>query len=479
LPDAFAGRYQIIGKIAQGGMGIVYRAHDASIGRDVAVKVLHERLAGNSAAVRRFLEEARITGQLQHPGIPAVHEIGQLADGQPFLAMKLIKGRTLDNFLAETETGHAAVIPVFVHLCQAVAYAHSHKVIHRDLKPSNVMVGAFGEVQVMDWGLAKVLGDGPDPEPAAEVSSLILPTAADDIHSETQDGTVLGTPAYMPPEQAVGSVDETDERADVFGLGAVLCFLLTRTPPYIAVSGESSLLLAATGKLDAAFARLHACGAEPELIALAKRCLSPIRTDRPRDAGEVAAAVAAFRANAEARARRADLDRVRAEVERAAEAEKATAERKKRRAQLSLAAATVLLVGLGGLERGGRRSRSMNGNNWSQRKRQNAHWRTRNGRPGGRGSRKMLATRSNARPFSAASGCGIRPATSSPRRPDRSTRTTTRPSWLKSRPPSATPNSSHACSTSVWRRPGRTESTTTRTPYRPTRRLFKSTGTTS
>jgi serine/threonine protein kinase len=122
-------------------MGVVYRAHDPDIGRDVAVKVLDERLAANPAAVGRFLEEARITGQLQHPGIPAVHEIGRLPDGRPFLAMKLIKGRTLADLLADPAAAYAAYIPTFEAICQAVAYAHAHKVIHRDLKPATVMVG--------------------------------------------------------------------------------------------------------------------------------------------------------------------------------------------------------------------------------------------------------------------------------------------------------------------------------------------------
>src|SRR5262245_35140026 len=166
--------YEVLGELGRGGMGVVYRAGDTALARDVAVKVLQDRFAPDSASARRFVEEARITAQLQHPGIPAVHQVGSLPDGRPFLVMKLIKGRTLDDLLKEV-TDPAAdrgrFLAVFEQIAQAVGYAHSRGVMHRDLKPANVMVGAFGEVQVMDWGLAKVLGDGkqsPPPCPGAE-----------------------------------------------------------------------------------------------------------------------------------------------------------------------------------------------------------------------------------------------------------------------------------------------------------------------
>jgi serine/threonine protein kinase len=166
--------YELIDEIGHGGMGTVYRARDTALDRDVAVKLLSERYPADSPAAPRFLGEARITGQLQHPGIPAVHQVGTLADGRPFLAMKLIKGSTLEAILKQ-RTGPAFdrgwLLAIFEAVCQAVGYAHAHRVIHRDLKPTNVMVGAFGEVQVMDWGLAKVL-DGETPAaaetPAAE-----------------------------------------------------------------------------------------------------------------------------------------------------------------------------------------------------------------------------------------------------------------------------------------------------------------------
>src|SRR6516165_7642885 len=165
--------YELLDEIGQGGMGVVYRAHDTALDRDVAVKLLTERHPADSPAGQRFLGEARITGQLQHPGIPAVHQVGALADGRPFLAMKLIKGSTLEALLKQRPDPSAErgrLLAVFEAVCQAVGYAHAHRVIHRDLKPANVMVGAFGEVQVMDWGLAKALGEE-TPAPADAVAA--------------------------------------------------------------------------------------------------------------------------------------------------------------------------------------------------------------------------------------------------------------------------------------------------------------------
>src|SRR5262249_23715140 len=227
------------------------RARDVSLDRDVAVKLLQDGFRADSPVARRFTSEARITAQLQHPGVPAVYRVGDLPDGRPFLAMKLIKGRTLAALLGERPDPAAArgrFAAVFEQVCQAVAYAHSLRVIHRDLKPSNVMVGKFGEVQVMDWGLAKVLpaggsaGESParEREPAdgrtvirtRPGAAFDTPGGAGSPASPTRAGSVLGTPAYMAPEQAGGEVDRPDPRCDVFGLGAVLCEVLTGKPPY-------------------------------------------------------------------------------------------------------------------------------------------------------------------------------------------------------------------------------------------------------
>src|SRR5262245_26662797 len=148
--------YELLAEIGRGGMGVVWRARHLGFDREVALKFLNEKHDLHTLSAQRFLEEARITGQLQHPGIPAAYDVGRLADGRPYLAMKLIRGRTFAELLAERRAG-TNYLAIFEAVCQAVGYAHAHRVIHRDLKPSNVMVGAFGEVQVMDWGLAKVL----------------------------------------------------------------------------------------------------------------------------------------------------------------------------------------------------------------------------------------------------------------------------------------------------------------------------------
>src|SRR6185369_9468572 len=158
-PDRL-GPYLIAGEIAHGGMGTILKARDVDLGRDVALKVLHAEHKDKPDVLRRFIEEAQIASQLQHPGVVAVHGMGLLPDGLPYFAMKLVKGRTLAAVLEERRDpreDRQRLLGAFEQVCQAVAYAHARQVVHRDLKPSNIMIGAFGEVLVMDWGLAKVL----------------------------------------------------------------------------------------------------------------------------------------------------------------------------------------------------------------------------------------------------------------------------------------------------------------------------------
>ncbi|MFO0843789.1 MAG: serine/threonine-protein kinase [Gemmataceae bacterium] len=324
LPAASIVRYVLGEEVARGGMGVVYRATDTTLGREVAVKVLQERFGPGSPAARRFDDEARITAQLQHPNIPAVHDLGVLPDGRPFLAMRLIKGDTLEAMLAARPAPSAdrgRFVAAFEQVCQAVAYAHAHGVIHRDLKPANVMVGSFAQVQVMDWGLAKVLaGAEAGGDPQATTGETEVRSLRDGAF--TQAGSVLGTPAFMPPEQAAGAVGKVDARSDVFGLGAILAVILTGQPPFAAGSAETSRVRAAQGDVADCLARLDTCGAEPDLVALCKRCLSPKPADRPADAGEVARAVAGLRAAADERARRAELDRAEAVVREAEQRER-------------------------------------------------------------------------------------------------------------------------------------------------------------
>jgi tetratricopeptide (TPR) repeat protein len=341
-------RYALGEQIARGGMGVVYRATDAVLGREIAVKVLQDRYAPDSGMARRFADEARIASQLQHPGIPPVHDLGTLRDGRPFLAMKLIMGDTLEHLLErrpDPSADRRLFLAVFEQVCQAIAYAHAHHVIHRDLEPSNVMVGAFGEVQVMDWGLARVLGARPaaTAKPDSTGPGTQVRPLRDAEVMLTQAGTVLGTPAFMPPEQALGALNKVDARSDVFGLGGILAVILTGAPPFQADSAETTRLRAAQGKVDECFARLDECGAEPDLVALCKQCLAPDPAGRPADAGAVARAVAGLRAAADERARQAELDRVKV----AAELQMAE-QRKRRRVQAALGMSFIALVVLSG-----------------------------------------------------------------------------------------------------------------------------------
>ncbi len=195
-PDALPAvpGYIVSREIARGGMGVVYTAHDPSFGREVAVKVMHH---GQDA--ERFVIESKVTAQLPHPAIPPVYALGVLADGRPFLAMKLIEGRTLADELRGGDLPR--LLGIFEQICRAVGFAHARGIIHRDLKPANVMVGAFGEVQVMDWGLAKSVGG----HEADAVDTARAVVAAPTGTAETIAGQVKGTPAYMAPEQARGS----------------------------------------------------------------------------------------------------------------------------------------------------------------------------------------------------------------------------------------------------------------------------------
>jgi tetratricopeptide (TPR) repeat protein len=345
VPD-LVGRFHIGEELARGGMGVVYRAHQPSVGRDVAVKVIKDEFRGDERMAARFLSEARVTGQLQHPGIPPVFEVGALPDGSPFLAMKLIKGQTLADLLRarpDPSADRGRFVAVFEQVAQAVGSAHAHGVIHRDLKPANVMVGAHGEVQVMDWGLAKVLTEGGPPVALGPAESTLGTEIRSDrgAADRTRAGAVLGTPAYMPREQAIGAVDQIDQRSDVFGLGAILCVILTGRPPYAAPDGEAARQVAAVANLADAFARLDASGAEPGLVELCRRCLSAEKADRPADGGAVARAVADLRAAAEERARRAEVERAQAEL-------RLVEGRRRRRVQWVLAAAVGLLA-LGGV----------------------------------------------------------------------------------------------------------------------------------
>jgi eukaryotic-like serine/threonine-protein kinase len=342
-------RLQLFGEIARGGMGAILMGRDVQLGRDLAVKVLLESHCEKPELVRRFVEEAQIGGQLQHPGVVPVYELGSFVDRRPFFTMKLVKGRTLSE-LIRSRSGNGGDLPRFLNIfesvCQTLAYAHARGVIHRDLKPANVMVGNFGEVQVMDWGLAKVLRrDGESAENQADhadqLRTVIATVRPDSSADASQAGSVLGTPAYMAPEQARGEIEAVDERADVFGLGAILCEILTGQPAFVGRVVSETVRKAQRGELDEAFARLDGCGAEPELVALARDCLAPVYLDRPRRAGIVAERMTAYLTSVQQRLRNAELARAKADA-------RAQEERKRQRLAMALAAAIVLLMAVGG-----------------------------------------------------------------------------------------------------------------------------------
>lgn len=226
-------RYSFKSEIARGGMGRIVAAHDRELDRNVAMKLLLREHAMDGGLVERFLDEARATARLQHPNIVPIYEMGVNAAGEPFFAMRLVRGQTLaviirklreGDALAHAKFGLVRRLQLALQICDAVAYAHARHVLHRDLKLANVMVGEFGEVVVMDWGLAKRLRT-----PAAQRTGGRASRAPE---MDTADGIVLGTPSYMPPEQAGGRLGDVDEKSDVYSIGAIMYELLVLRPPH-------------------------------------------------------------------------------------------------------------------------------------------------------------------------------------------------------------------------------------------------------
>jgi serine/threonine-protein kinase len=307
------------------------------------LKLLRRELEDNPLIVDRFLEEAQIGAQLQHPGVVPVYELGLMADRRPYFTMKLVKGQTLAALLADRsgpEDDLLRFLKIFEQVCQTMAYAHARQVVHRDLKPSNVMLGAFGEVQVVDWGLSKVGLQAETDRLKREGYTLSQISIIETIRSVTPEsesmvGSIIGTPAYMPPEQARGDIDKLDPSSDVFSLGAILCEILTGLPPYTGDSNEAVLFNAARGRLDEANERLDRCRAEKRLVNLTRECLSPARRARPPNAGILAKEVGGYLESVEEDARQAQV---------AAEAARVRAEQEHRARRLTMAAAIAAVL---------------------------------------------------------------------------------------------------------------------------------------
>ena len=286
-------RYTLSRLHATGGIGRVWLARDAKLGRDVALKELRPERADNPVVWARFLREAQVTGQLEHPGIVPIYEVGRRPeDQQPFYTMRFVRGRTLAEAVAayhlRQARGEAGPLELrelllnFVGVCNAAAYAHSRGVLHRDLKPQNVVLGDYGEVIVLDWGLAKLIGE-------ADEEAVPLPAAAVKDVEATMPGQVLGTPAYMAPEQAEGRLDLLDARTDVYGLGAILYVILTGSPPFTGDETEG-VLRRVVHELPAR-PRSLAPAAPPALEAVCLKALDKKPANRYGTAKELAAEV--------------------------------------------------------------------------------------------------------------------------------------------------------------------------------------------
>ncbi len=315
-------RYSIKSEFARGGMGRILLARDNVVGREVAIKELLPEFrptgatrpapeeagsaSSTTAARERFLREAKITGQLEHPNIVPVYEIGHYADGTSYYTMKFVRGETMYARLKRIQTDLALtreqkfaqrlkLLDAFVDVCHAVAYAHSKGVIHRDLKPHNIMLGDFGDTVLLDWGIARVHGvdDTAGKRLARNAASISDSLRETDSAQLTQDGSVFGTPHYMPPEQARGDVAAVDEQSDVYALGAILYEILTGAPPY--EGPRAGLIIQQVLAGPPPPANRREALSPPELTALCERALASAKSERIKTALDLAKEVQAFR----------------------------------------------------------------------------------------------------------------------------------------------------------------------------------------
>jgi eukaryotic-like serine/threonine-protein kinase len=289
--------YIVRDTLGSGGMGVVVVATDQDLNRPVAMKIMWD--ARDAVAARRFAFEAEVTAQLDHPNIVPVHERGMDGRGRPYYTMRMVRGSSLAEILDLQSLGNASaaaefplnrLVRVLVEVTNAIAYAHDRGVIHRDLKPHNIMVGRYGEVQVMDWGLARML-DRPEPDEPGRVggdgqraSGVAVAVGSRQI---TRHGSVRGTPAYMPPEQARGETWRLDRPSDVYAIGAILYEILTLTPPFQGTTAQDVLEAVAAGDLEPAERRAPHRAVPRALAAVVEKAMSWHPADRYATAADL------------------------------------------------------------------------------------------------------------------------------------------------------------------------------------------------
>ena len=316
-PPTRIGRYEIESVLGRGGISVVYRAHDTALDRVVALKLLSTACACDPHLTELFAKEALVASQLLHPGIVPVFDVGTTEDDRCYYTMALVKGRPMQELLANEASADGNIgrrLSIVLNACRALAYAHEHGVVHGDIKPGNILVGTAGETYLLDWGFGRHGLRGIDDNPL-----------------------IVGTPSYMAPEQASG--DTRDARTDVFGLGGILCEILTGQPPYLGGSGHEVYLHAKNAWQDEAIARLERSGASAQLIALTRRCLAPAPEHRPAHAGVVGDVLAAFLQDADVRARRLEHEAVAARA-------RARSDANARRLGIALVLLVLVMLGL-------------------------------------------------------------------------------------------------------------------------------------
>jgi len=298
-PLRFEDRFVHEGELGHGGMGSIHRVFDRAILRTIAQKHLHDSVRVLPGATARFLEEAQITGQLDHPNIVPVYDIGTNEEGAVVsFSMKLVQGKTLKELIAQAHAAGLtgahieALLQVFLKVCDAVAFAHSRGVVHRDLKPDNVMVGSHGQVYLMDWGVAR-LSSGERPSDLT-VDAAALGAVDDPPSGRERSRAIVGTPAYMAPEQARGRLAEIGEHTDIFGLGAILYRILTNQAPFAAKSSEAAIELARAGEIAAPDTVVPALRLPPGLCRIAMKALACDKAARHLDVEALKADVAGF-----------------------------------------------------------------------------------------------------------------------------------------------------------------------------------------